>query len=73
MDAAALGSALAKATPFKTQFPKTNLGAQLQQVAQIVQVQGDLGMRRQIFFCSLGGFDTHIPTRSIPTIIFIRS
>jgi len=59
VDAAALGSALAKATPFKTQFPKTNLGAQLEQVAQIIQVQGDLGMRRQIFFCSLGGFDTH--------------
>jgi len=59
MDAAALGSALAKATPFKTQFPKTSFGAQLQQVAQIIQVQGDLGMRRQIFFCSLGGFDTH--------------
>jgi uncharacterized protein (DUF1501 family) len=59
IDAAALGSALTKATPLKTQFPKTNLGAQLQQVAQIIQVQGDLGMRRQIFFCSLGGFDTH--------------
>jgi len=59
LDAAALGSALGKATPLKTQFPKTNLGAQLQQVAQIIQVQGDLGMRRQIFFCSLGGFDTH--------------
>lgn len=59
VDAAALGSALAKATSLKTQFPKTSLGAQLQQVAQIIQVQGDLGMRRQIFFCSLGGFDTH--------------
>ena len=58
-DAAALGSALAKTTPLKTQFPKTNLGAQLQQVAEIIQVQADLGMRRQIFFCSLGGFDTH--------------
>lgn len=58
-DAAALGSALAKTTPLKTQFSKTNLGAQLQQVAEIIQVQADLGMRRQIFFCSLGGFDTH--------------
>ncbi|MGD1093152.1 MAG: DUF1501 domain-containing protein [Bryobacteraceae bacterium] len=58
-DASALGAALAKATPLKTQFPKTSLGEQLQQVAQIIQVQGDLGMRRQIFFCSLGGFDTH--------------
>jgi len=58
-DAKALGDALAKATTLKTQFPKTNIGAQLEQVAQIIQVQADLGMRRQIFFCSLGGFDTH--------------
>jgi len=58
-DAAALEAALAKATPLKTQFPSTGLGSQLQQVAQIIQVQPYLGMSRQIFFCSLGGFDTH--------------
>ena len=43
----------------KTQFPSTSLGSQLQQVAEIIQVQSYLGMSRQIFFCSLGGFDTH--------------
>lgn len=58
-DATALDAALAKATPLKTQFPTTSLGSQLQQVAQIIQVQSYLGMNRQIFFCSLGGFDTH--------------
>ena len=58
-DANLLDAALAKVTPLKTQFPKTNIGVQLQQVAQIIQVHGDLGMQRQIFFCSLGGFDTH--------------
>jgi uncharacterized protein (DUF1501 family) len=58
-DAKALGQALAQSTPLKTQFPTTTLGAQLQQVAQIIQVQSYLGMRRQIFFCSLGSFDTH--------------
>jgi uncharacterized protein (DUF1501 family) len=58
-DAAALAAALAKSTPLKTQFPTSGIGAQLQQVAQIIQVQSYLGMRRQIFFCSLGGFDTH--------------
>ncbi|HXA64962.1 MAG TPA: DUF1501 domain-containing protein [Bryobacteraceae bacterium] len=58
-DANALSAALAKSTTLKTQFPKSSLGAQLLQVAQIIQVQADLGMRRQIFFCSLGGFDTH--------------
>jgi uncharacterized protein (DUF1501 family) len=58
-DANALTTALSHGTPLKTQFPKTSLGAQLQQVAQIIQVQSELGMSRQIFFCSLGGFDTH--------------
>ncbi|MBV8728720.1 MAG: DUF1501 domain-containing protein [Acidobacteriia bacterium] len=58
-DANALSTALSHASPLKTQFPKTSLGAQLDQVAQIIQVQSALGMSRQIFFCSLGGFDTH--------------
>jgi uncharacterized protein (DUF1501 family) len=58
-DAAALASALSKSTALKTTFPTTSIGAQLQQVAQIIQVSSYLGMRRQIFFCSLGGFDTH--------------
>ena len=58
-DANALTAALAKGTPLKTTFPTTSIGAQLQQVAEIIQVQSYLGMSRQIFFCSLGGFDTH--------------
>jgi len=58
-DATALASALAKSTAPKTAFPTTSIGAQLEQVAHIIQVQSYLGMRRQIFFCSLGGFDTH--------------
>jgi uncharacterized protein (DUF1501 family) len=58
-DAAALTGALAQTTAFKTVFPDTSLGNQLKQVAQIIQVQTQLGMRRQIFFASLGGFDTH--------------
>ncbi|MBV9506656.1 MAG: DUF1501 domain-containing protein [Acidobacteriia bacterium] len=58
-DAKALAGALSQATALKTQFPKTSLGAQLEQVAQIIQVQSALGMSRQIFFCSLGSFDTH--------------
>jgi uncharacterized protein (DUF1501 family) len=58
-DAAALTNALKGATALNTVFPATSLGAQLKQVAQIIQVQAQLGMRRQIFFASLGGFDTH--------------
>lgn len=58
-DATNLSQALAKGTALKTVFPATSLGQQLQQVAQIIQVASHLGMSRQIFFCSLGGFDTH--------------
>lgn len=42
-----------------TAFPGTNLGAQLQQVAKIIRLRDNVGVRRQVFFCSLGGFDTH--------------
>ena len=58
-DATALDQALAKGTPLKTKFPDTVLGLQLQQVAQVMQVSSFLGMQRQIFFCSISGFDTH--------------
>jgi uncharacterized protein (DUF1501 family) len=40
-------------------FPGSSIGQQLQQVAQVISVQSQLGLSRQIFFCSLGGFDTH--------------
>jgi uncharacterized protein (DUF1501 family) len=57
-DAQALDSAL-NGVSLSTAFPNTSLGAQLKQVAQIIKARSGLGMRRQIFFCSLGGFDTH--------------
>jgi uncharacterized protein (DUF1501 family) len=43
-----------------TQFPANNpLAAQLQTVAKVMSVRNQLGLTRQIFFCQLGGFDTH--------------
>ncbi|MDB6172681.1 MAG: hypothetical protein JWL59_1992 [Chthoniobacteraceae bacterium] len=42
-----------------TPFPGTSLGMQLKQVASIISLRASTGMNRQIFFCSLGGFDTH--------------
>jgi len=42
-----------------TIFPNTSLGYQLQQVARLIKIKDTLGMKRQIFFCALGGFDTH--------------
>jgi len=58
-NATTLAAALAHGSPLKTKFPKSPLGAQLQEVARIIQVRGALGLPRQIFFVSSGGFDTH--------------
>lgn len=42
-----------------TVFPNTGLGRQLRTVAQTIALRDTLGMRRQVFIVSLGGFDTH--------------
>jgi len=55
-----LAGKLQSAPPLQTPFPSNSpLGDQLKQVAQIISVQSQLGVSRQVFFCSLGGFDTH--------------
>jgi len=54
-----LNEALAGSKTLTTVFPATSLGQQLAQVAKIINVRAELGMRRQIFFAYLGGFDTH--------------
>jgi uncharacterized protein (DUF1501 family) len=54
-----LSDALKNIAPLQTQFPATDLGQQLQQVAQVISARSALGVQRQIFFCSYGGFDTH--------------
>jgi uncharacterized protein (DUF1501 family) len=51
--------ALALAPPLQTVFPSGTLGDQLRMVARLVAARSLLGMHRQIFFVSLGGFDTH--------------
>ena len=58
-DLDALNAALAAAPKLTTAFPTTTLGRQLQQVAAILSVRGALKRSRQVFFVSLGGFDTH--------------
>lgn len=67
-----LSDALAGAEPLKTEFPPPPgagspdadrfafaLGSQLRRAAELISIRRALGLRRQIFFCALGGFDTH--------------
>jgi len=53
-------SNLLKTNQVSTSFPANNaLAAQLLTVANVISVRAQLGITRQIFFCQLGGFDTH--------------
>ncbi|MGH7186795.1 MAG: DUF1501 domain-containing protein, partial [Pseudomonadota bacterium] len=54
-----LATALAAVPPFTTAFPNTGLGSQMQMIARLVAVRAALGLKRQVFFASIGGFDTH--------------
>jgi uncharacterized protein (DUF1501 family) len=49
------GSAATVTTP----FPGGSLSDQLRQVAKIIKLRETTGVTRQVFLCSLGGFDTH--------------
>ncbi|WP_163602776.1 DUF1501 domain-containing protein, partial [Klebsiella pneumoniae] len=42
-----------------TVFPDTELGRQLGMAAKLIAARGVLGLSRQCFFTSIGGFDTH--------------
>ncbi len=56
----AVTNALAAAPALTTVFPSGNsLATQLQTVARLISVRDALGAKRQVFFVSLGGFDTH--------------
>jgi uncharacterized protein (DUF1501 family) len=67
-----LSAALASAGTLVTAFPNTSIGAQLQQIAKILQVRNSLSINRQVFFCSLGGFDTHSNQISVQQNLFTQ-
>lgn len=54
-----LTSALGAAPAVNTAFPGTQLGQQLRMVARLISARNGLNMKRQIFFCAVGGYDTH--------------
>jgi uncharacterized protein (DUF1501 family) len=57
-----IGQILDTDVTLATTFPNTTLGNQLRQIAKVLKFNSSspsLGLARQIFFCQLGGFDTH--------------
>ncbi len=52
-------SSLQTTPTFTTAFENDSLSAQLQIVARLIQARSSLGVSKQVFFVSLGGFDHH--------------
>jgi len=58
--AATLSTALATGPAINAPFPANNpLADALKMIARIISVRGALKVKRQIFFVTMGGFDTH--------------
>jgi uncharacterized protein (DUF1501 family) len=58
-DSNLLNSVLATAPKLQTVFPNTSIGSQMQMIANMIGAAPQLGLTRQVFFASLGGFDLH--------------
>jgi uncharacterized protein (DUF1501 family) len=54
-----LSGILGNTPPFATVFPNSELGQQLRMIAWLINVAPQLGLKRQIFFANLGGWDLH--------------
>ena len=55
----ALSTALSTAPALTTVFPDTYFAQQLKMVARMISIRNQIGVKRQVFFTALGGFDTH--------------
>ena len=58
-DNALFREAIASATEFATPFPNSKAGQQLATIAATISVRSALAAPRQVFYASVGGFDTH--------------
>lgn len=56
---ALLGEALENAPALTTTFPEGRLGEQLSMIARLISIAPQFGLKRQVFFARLGGWDLH--------------
>ncbi len=54
-------------------FPSSSIGNQLKQVARIIKKRANLNVNRQIFFCQIGGFDTHVLQVNMHTTLLAQT
>jgi len=58
-DSALLSGFLSGTAPFTTAFSTSSLGQQLRTIARLIAAAPQLGLKRQIFFARIGGWDLH--------------
>ena len=58
-DSALLSGILSGNPPFATTFSNSSLGQQLRTIARLIAASPQLGLKRQIFFARIGGWDLH--------------
>jgi uncharacterized protein (DUF1501 family) len=60
-DSAYLASVVTGTSPFQTAFSglTSNLSQQLHMIARLINAQQQLGLKRQVFFARIGGWDLH--------------
>lgn len=58
-DSTLLSGLLSGNPPFATTFSTSNLGQQLRTIARLIASAPTLGLKRQIFFARIGGWDLH--------------
>lgn len=52
-------TALQRVQSFTNPFPETGLGNDMEAIAKVISVREGLGVKRQIFFVTIGGWDMH--------------
>jgi uncharacterized protein (DUF1501 family) len=58
-DSETLSTVLRTVAPLATVFPGTGTGSALAMIAKLISASQPLGLKRQIFFLTLGGWDLH--------------
>ena len=53
-------------------FPNTDIGNQLKQIARMIKSRTVLNINRQIFYCTLGSFDTHTGQIGTQNLLFVQ-
>lgn len=71
-DSVLLNSVLSSAPKLATVFPTTSIGSQMNMIARMIGAAPQLGLTRQVFFASLGGFDLHSDQLNAHATLFMQ-